>query len=80
MKTLAKEFQESSDVVSSVYLYSRKKQTSESVGKFYHFYASITSLAKRLYPNMPLEARDHITLGAFIQRLPVGFQRQLLNN
>ena len=76
MRQLAKEFQ-NSGVASSVDLYSCKKSASESVGKFY---ASVTSLAKRLYPDMQTHARDQIILGAFIHGLPVAYQRQLLNN
>jgi hypothetical protein len=77
MAALTREFQTSSGVMSTVDLYNKKKQPSESVGKYYNF---ISSTAKRLYPNMPADARDQIILGAFINGLPTSFQRQLLNN
>jgi hypothetical protein len=77
VKALNKEFQVTSGISSSVELYNRKKQSSESVGKFY---ASITAIAKRVYPKMDVSARDQIILGAFLQGLDTSFQRRLLNN
>ena len=77
VKALSQEFQACGNVVSAVDLYGRKKQSSESIGKFY---SSICSMAKRLYPDMTDKARDQIILGAFTQGLPANYQRHLLNS
>jgi hypothetical protein len=75
--SLTKDFQANCGVTSSMELYNRKKEKEESIGKFY---SSITSLAKRLYPNMEFSARDQIVLGAFIKGLPINYQHKLLNH
>ena len=75
MYELNKEFQ-NSGAASPVDLYSRQKAANESVGKFY---SVITSMAKRLYPNMDYQARDKVILGAFLAGLPISFKRGLLN-
>ena len=74
---LMREFQACSNVVSAVDLYSKKKQPTESIGKFY---SSICSMAKRLYPDMRDDSRDQIILGSFTQGLPANYQRHLLNS
>lgn len=71
------EFNQSDQIATSVDLSSRVKQESESVGKYY---ASITSVTKRLFLNMAPAARDQIILSAFVKGLPLTYKRGLLNN
>ena len=75
MCALNKEFQNVSGA-SSIDLYSRQKLPNESIGKYY---SVITSMAKRIYPDMEHAARDKVILGAFLSGLPLTFKRGLLN-
>ncbi|XP_067941064.1 putative mediator of RNA polymerase II transcription subunit 29 [Watersipora subatra] len=74
---LAEEFAVTDGIANSVDLNNRVKQESESVGKYY---ASITTMAKRLFPTMNADALDQIILSSFVRGLPVTFKRGLLNN
>ena len=76
MKDLAEEFQ-ISGIMSYMDLHNRKKLATESVGKFY---ASITSIAGKLYPDMATIDKDQVILGVFINGLPPKHKEKLLNN
>ena len=77
IKILGEEFNAADGVATSVDLNTRTKQESESVGKFY---ASITSMARRLFPTMAKDALDQIILASFVRGLPLNYKKGLLNN